>query len=60
MIDRKKVGIIIVECDSCDEVLDTETKDFDEARLTMRREGWKVRKTGREYIHGCPKCGVPA
>lgn len=60
MIDWQKGGIVIVECDSCSEVLDTETKDFDEAREVMKREGWKVRKVGREYLHGCPRCGVPA
>jgi hypothetical protein len=59
MIDRQNGGIIHVECDSCSEVLDTETKDFDAARDVMRREDWKVRKIGREWIHGCPKCGVP-
>jgi hypothetical protein len=59
MIDRQNGGIIYVECDSCDEVLDTETKDFEEARNVMRREGWKVRKIAEEWLHGCPNCGVP-
>jgi hypothetical protein len=59
MIDRQKGGILIVECDSCDAVLDTETKDFEEAREKMRREGWKVRKIAGEWIHGCGRCGVP-
>lgn len=59
MIDRQNGGIIYVECDSCDEVLDTETKDFEEARSVMRREGWKVRKIAEEWLHGCPHCGVP-
>lgn len=60
MIDRQNGGVIFVECDSCDEVLDTETKDFDEARNVMKREGWKVRKIADEWLHGCPKCGVPS
>lgn len=59
MIDRQNGGVIYIECDICDEVLDTETKEFDEARNVMRREGWKVRKIVDEWIHGCPKCGVP-
>jgi hypothetical protein len=59
MIDRQHGGKILVECDSCDEVLDTETADFEEARSIMRREGWKVRQIAREWLHGCPKCGVP-
>lgn len=59
MIDRQNGGIIYVECDSCDEVLDTETTDFSEARSIMQREGWRVRKIAEEWLHGCPKCGVP-
>lgn len=59
MIDRQNGGIIMVECDSCNEVLDTETKDFSEALSVMRREGWKARKIAEEWLHGCPKHGVP-
>lgn len=59
MIDRQNGGIIYVECDSCPEVLDTGTKDFNEARDVMKREEWKVRKIANEWLHGCPKCGVP-
>jgi hypothetical protein len=59
MIDRQNGGIIMVECDSCDAVLDTETKGFEEAREAMKREGWKVRRIAVEWIHGCPRCGVP-
>jgi len=59
MIDRQNGGIIMVECDSCDAVLDTRTKDFDEAREVMKAEDWKVRKIANEWLHGCPKCGVP-
>ena len=60
MIDRQNGGIIFVECDSCSAVLDTQTKDFEEAREAMRREWWKVRKIGSEWVHGCCDCGVPA
>ncbi len=58
MIDRQHGGLILVECDSCPEVLDTETSDFTEARARMQREGWKVRKIANEFLHGCPRCGV--
>lgn len=59
MIDRQNGGILMVECDSCPAVLDTETKDFAEAREVMVREAWKVRKIADQWLHGCPKCGVP-
>jgi hypothetical protein len=58
MMDRQR-GKILFECDSCDEVLDTETGDFDDARAMMQREGWKARKIAGEWLHGCPHCGVP-
>jgi hypothetical protein len=58
LIDRQG-GRILIECDSCDGVLDTETADFDEARALMKREGWHVRKVAGEWLHGCPSCGVP-
>jgi hypothetical protein len=58
MIDRQG-GQIVVECDSCDEILKTDTDDFSEARAVMQREDWKVRKIAKEWLHGCPKCGVP-
>ena len=58
MIDREG-KLIVVHCDSCPEVLKTETADFAEARAIMQREGWKVRKIADEWLHGCPDCGVP-
>ena len=58
MIDRQ-FGNIIIECDSCPEVLLTHEPEFEQARAVMVRHGWKVRKIGKDWIHGCPKCGVP-
>lgn len=58
MIDRQG-GQILVECDSCDEVLETGTDEFSEARAVMRREGWHVRQIAGEWLHGCENCGVP-
>lgn len=48
MIDRQNGGIILVECDSCNEAL-----------ASMKREGWKARKIADEWLHGCPRHGVP-
>ncbi len=59
MIDRQG-GRILSECDSCEEVLDSGADDFDTARLMMRREGWSARKIAGEWLHGCPRCGVPS
>jgi len=59
MMDRQR-GKILFECDSCDEVLNTETGDFDDARDQLNRDGWKARKIGDIWLHGCPDCGTPS
>jgi len=55
MLDRQK-GNIIFECDGCADVLETETGDFDSAMNLFRREGWKARKIGEDWMHLCRKC----
>jgi hypothetical protein len=57
MIDRRR-GKIVVKCESCDGVLETDTGDFAEACALMKREGWKFRRIASLWLHGCPKCGV--
>lgn len=58
MIDRQ-YGKIVFECDSCPEIFDAETKDFSDAWERAKCEGWRSRKLGSEWLHGCGKCGVP-
>lgn len=56
MLDRQK-GRFVFECDRCDEVLETDTSDFQLARDTMKAEGWRSRKNKKdEWDHFCPKC----
>jgi hypothetical protein len=60
MIDRQK-GKILFECETCDEVLDTQTGDFTEALAKMQAEGWANvghQKIGMKptYTHYCPNC----
>ncbi len=55
MLDRQH-GRIFFECDGCSQILDTEEKDFNEARRTMVNEGWQARKWGNDWIHSCPDC----
>jgi hypothetical protein len=49
-------GKINIECDACGEVLDTETRDFNEALQVMRAEGWVAEKIGDDWSHYCPAC----
>lgn len=58
MIDRQH-GKLIFECDSCPETFAADTDDFTEAWAEAKREGWRTRKIADEWLHGCPKCGVP-
>lgn len=49
-------GKINFECDGCGEVLDTETRDFEEARQSMRSEMWDSQKEGDVWCHYCSRC----
>ena len=57
MIDRQG-GDIIFECDSCAEVLESGTSNFDSAWNAAKRIGWRVKKIGNEWVHTCPECEV--
>ena len=57
MIDRQG-GKVLIECDTCDEVFDGDSGDFSEVVAAAKREGWRFKKIGGEWVHGCPRCGV--
>lgn len=57
-IDRQH-NKVLIECDSCTEVFDGESDDFKEVWDAAKRDGWRTRKIADEWLHGCPKCGVP-
>lgn len=55
MIDRQG-GQIIFECDSCDTTLESGTEEWSDAWSRAKREGWRSRKIGSEWVHACPGC----
>ena len=58
MIDRQH-GKILIECDSCDVVFEGDPgEEWGEVWPSAKREGWRTKKIGDEWVHGCPKCGV--
>lgn len=58
MIDRQGSKILI-ECDSCDDVFEgDEDAEFAEVWAAAKREGWRTKKIGEEWVHGCGKCRV--
>lgn len=59
MIDRQGLKILF-ECDSCDEVFESDERaEFGDAWAAAKRDGWTTRQIAGEWLHGCPKCGVP-
>jgi len=59
MIDRQS-NRVLIECDSCDEVFEGEEGiEFIGVWAQAKREGWKTRQIADQWLHGCPKCGVP-
>lgn len=59
MIDRQH-GKIVIECDSCEETFEGEEgAEFAEVWSDAKRSGWKTRKIADEWLHGCPRCGIP-
>lgn len=59
MIDRQH-GKVIICCDSCDETFDGEAgEDFPAVWESAKRDGWRTRMIAKEWLHGCPDCGVP-
>jgi hypothetical protein len=55
-VSRERIkGAIAFHCDTqgCDESLETDEKDFAEARDTAKREGWQFRNRDGEWKHYC-------
>lgn len=58
MIDRQ-FNRITIQCDSCDDVFVGDSgEEWDDVWSAAKREGWKSKKIGDEWVHGCPRCGV--
>lgn len=58
MIDRQGRRILI-ECDCCDEVFKGEEAwEFAAVWAEARRDGWRSKKIGNDWVHGCPRCKV--
>jgi hypothetical protein len=55
MIDRQN-GDIVFECDECGETFESATSDFNSPWNQAKRDGWRVRKIGKEWYHSCPNC----
>jgi hypothetical protein len=53
---RNAGGRIVIECDSCDDEFEGERGEpWPELWPRAKEEGWKARKVGRDFLHGCPR-----
>lgn len=53
---RMTGGCHVVECDSCDDVVESERGELWETFWPRaKREGWKAKAIGKEWVHACPK-----
>lgn len=56
MIDRQH-NQILIECDTCEGIFEgNEGDDFSEVWTAAKREGWKTRPVGNDWLHFCSTC----
>lgn len=57
MMDRQK-ELLVFECDSCGDVLDTGKRDFQAAREVLKAAEWRTTTPdgGKTWEHACPQC----
>lgn len=58
MTIERRSGNVVFVCDTCEDELETNTDDWSDALAIAKREDWKFEKVGRDWIHGCPRCGT--
>lgn len=51
-------GLIIFVCDTCERELETDTDEWPDANAIRKREGWAAEKVGKDWVHGCDRCGT--
>lgn len=58
MINRSGAQTVI-KCDDCGDVFTSDDhENWSELWPRAQRDGWKSRKIGHVWVHGCPKCGI--
>lgn len=55
MMEKQK-GKYVFECDGCNEVNETDEKDFDDARDKIKKDGWRIIFDDGTFVHYCPSC----
>jgi hypothetical protein len=55
MIEREG-GRIVFHCDSCSEIFEGDTGDFNSEWAGAKERGWRAYKVKNEWCHRCPSC----
>ena len=58
MTIKRVRGDVVLECDSCDKSFTIHSDNFEDTYNAAKREGWLAEKVGKDWLHGCPNCGV--
>lgn len=56
MTIHRESGVLTFECDTCDELFEWHNQEFDSAWTDAKRQGWRAKKIGDEWVHTCPQC----
>lgn len=55
MIDRQHRDIVF-ECDTCDATLETNEREWVDAKAVFDHEGWQAKNIAGDWSHFCPNC----
>lgn len=58
MTIERKGGDIVFVCDTCEAELETHSDVWRDALALAKREGWASEQVGKDWVHGCDKCGT--
>ena len=53
MIERQKDRTIVIHCDGCSNIIETETDEFAIAKIMMDEEGWTYLGDNRHHCVNC-------
>lgn len=56
MSSERIKGEVVFTCDTCEETLETDVSDFDEANAARRSAGWGARLGAEGWEHICADC----
>jgi DNA-directed RNA polymerase subunit M/transcription elongation factor TFIIS len=56
-VERDESNFVMFVCDECGSTLETDERDFYDAVVEKKHEGWRSVKRDDEWEDRCPDCG---